>query len=258
MRDLLNLTLSIILCCSCSVFEDRSSCPCLLELDFSQYSGEEHELKLCVTNKYGLIFRDLTIGDSCCTYVIEVPRSFVKLSVLDGVRSQRRHNDVLVIPEGVQCDSLWLHNSVVDCRGERTVEHVHFKKEYALVHLQVEGLDSEDIYPNGLLLKSNVDGIMLSDGVPSPGNHGMWLKEGDEHLFKFRVPRQIDDSMCIDMYVEGHFVESWPVGKYIIESGYDWTDENLEDIFIGVDCSGINTFVEVMNWQNGGCYDAVL
>ena len=44
----------------------------------------------------------------------------------------------------------------------------------------------------------------------------------------------------------------YPLGAAIKEAGYDWNDEDLEDVYVSVDIDLVKVSVGVGDWENGG------
>ena len=111
----------------------------------------------------------------------------------------------VVIPEGEECPPLYLGVCRVDT-----------DKETSRVDL-----------PRG-----NVCGYGR-DGRPTEGGFVYRPALSSTGLCRVRIPRQTDGSLVLDF--GGGFV--FALGKYIVESGYDWEKADLEDIVMDVDIS---------------------
>ena len=243
---------------ACSVKEDRSPCPCQLDILLKDCYPEVKELTLSAWNSGQVFVRAIPVNEGG-KYHCEVPRGFVRLTALSGVRLEDMAEGKMILPKGSACDSLWTYTSEVDCRGETALAGVRLRQQFATVHLSiVKTEDDGEQYPYQLVLKSAVNGVTIPYCQPNDGDWSRPLVAEDDGVYLFRVPRQKDGSMVLDMVLKGEKVESYPVGKHILLSGYDWTKEKLEDIYIGLNWGRTETLIHIEAWEDGGAYDAVL
>ena len=47
-------------------------------------------------------------------------------------------------------------------------------------------------------------------------------------------PRQLDDSLELEVYLNGVLTRTVRIGELIANSGYSWTKEDLDDIYISL------------------------
>ena len=218
---------------SCSVKEDRGECPCLLTFDFSASSPREgmawHVLPLAHAPMSGSFEEaDLSGG-----YVLEVPRDSVKVVVECGTDGTYLPLTGLRVNEGDEFPRLYLSCHDLDTRCECACDTVLLHREHAVLHVYFRGAlaDGETVEVRG-----NVCGCEV-DGTPVPGPYVVRLDPDPRGLASVCLPRQTDGSLEMAIYDRGSLVRVLRIGEYIVESGYDWSAEDLEDIGLEIDYS---------------------
>jgi hypothetical protein len=89
----------------------------------------------------------------------------------------------------------------------------------------------------------DLDGNILQGSLRLP-----FRQEGGG--FCCRVPRQGDSSLRLELYRGEALARSFPIGKIIEESGYDWTAEDLEDVDIRLDYQDTGVNFTVNGWEH--------
>ena len=72
------------------------------------------------------------------------------------------------------------------------------------------------------------------------------------------VPRQMDDSMMLEIRDDPDVLRSFAVGEFIAESGYDWSRPDLEDIEMEIDYSRTGVTFNVSDWKRTISFDVVI
>ena len=243
---------------SCSIKEDRSPCPCRLEILTKDCTPMVKELTLSAWNAGQVFVKAVPVNQETPSRCYEVPRGMLVLTAVSGVRLEEMAEGNMILPKGSSCDSLWSYSAEVDCRGETAQAEVRLRQQFATVHLSVEREGDDSEYPYQLVLQSGVNGLSLPYYQPNEGRWSRPLVEGEDGIYLFRVPRQKDGSLSLDLFLGGNKVESYPVGEHIIKAGYDWTKDRLEDIYIGMDWGQTEAHIHIEAWEDGGEYDAVI
>ena len=230
---------AILICtllCSCTVKEDRGPCPCLLNLfleDSADYSD-----KLTVSgwdmNSERLFHDKILHKGHPDLYSRKVKKGFLTVSAFCGAESMAVKDDCLVIPEGKNGDRLWAFaGGPVDARGENAEEHIFLHKQYADVHIRVDELSREagDII---IRATSNTDGLSLLTLKPRAGSFKCYVPQENESEWSFTVPRQRDESLELEVYLNGVLRKKVSVGELIRINGYSWSKTDLDDIYISI------------------------
>ena len=241
-----------ILASSCSVKEDRSDCACILEMDLSDVRVQDLELRGWMTEKLGVIFDEFVIPSSLegeRMVEIPVPRGEVQVSSIWGRnRMRERMNSLEILPLN-QMDSIFAHSSLVDTKGERARDRVQLLKNFATVHVRfrgkVPGLDDSF----DLLVRGNVSGIEIRTLAPIQGEFLCRTDIDPEGGYMFRVPRQVDDTLQLELYTDGLLVESVDIGRIIRMGGFDWDSPSLGDVKIEADIPKGEFTVTVLEWR---------
>ena len=243
---------------SCSIKEDRSECPCYLELvaDSRMEQLPEQRFLLSVFNGSNTAFREVfSVGwlDGSEYPTIQLRRGYVDVNALwgafHGVVSGYRY----IIPEGMQMDSLYSCTSRrVDATGELAVASIFDAKQFCTIDIKLVPEELES--PFSLLMRGNVCGVDLRNLEPSHGKFRTLVREYAPSRFSVRVPRQYDASLSLDFLLDGAVVSSFDLGARIQQMGYDWKAESLEDIQIEIDYANARISINVGGWEMSWAY----
>lgn len=259
---------------ACSVKEDRTECPCILQVDLQNILSGEN-------------FRDMTNGmlsiDCICegkylsaeTYMLSscpsllektVPRSGVQVigTLLPGPK--RITGGKAYIETGQQADSLYACRAVVDTRGEEARVELDLYKQFSTVYISVITTDTEGkaiggAAPEDLFFKAvgTVAGFDAEKMEPLEGAFECDLKERSrDGELTFRMPRQLDAGIILKVTgwkgsTEGITV---PMGWYLERAGYDFDAAWLPDIHLQVNISPAEITISVLDWEDAGRINA--
>ncbi len=252
------LAASLLLLASCSVKEDRDECPCWLEVAVSGCERIARNITVSAWNPTTVFMEGIDVRDYPKGYERTVPKGYVTVSAFAGRKVQELSGESLVIPDGLPCDSLWAHRALVNCNGEFARDTAVLHKQFATVHLKIDNLKEGEPYPYSLVLRSRYDGLRLTDCSPHAGAWSCSLDRLPDGTYVFRVPRQGDGSLTIDLVLDGQKMDEYPVGEYILRSGYSWLSEDLDDIWIGMDYGGSEPNIVIEKWGDSDPYDSEL
>lgn len=68
-------------------------------------------------------------------------------------------------------------------------------------------------------------------------------------VYRFFIPRQGDNSLTLELREKDGRIWSYPIGKVIADSGYDWGARHLPDIFLTMDISKTIVSITVNEWE---------
>lgn len=254
---LLSFVLALSLC-SCSIKEDRSPCPCWLQVFFDRFPDSGVVLTGYTTEN---IFGESVGKDDFEDFVeLTVPRTLLSVSSYRRTPGITHSGRKITISRGCQADSLYAHQAYVDCSGENAVDTVSFHKQFATVYLTFENSEGETLAKYDVLVKGGVNGMDLATLEPIEGEFEFKPEEREDNFFVFRIPRQNDDSLSLELYdkSDGEFVDAIGAGLLIRNSGFDWRAKDLKDIVINVDFAKMNLEVSVREWDAQEIYDITI
>ena len=243
---------------SCSVKEERQECPCWLDIVVKGCREVSRNVTVSTWNPGILFTEGIDVEDYPDYYERTVPKGYVNVSVYAGQKEQTLSGECLVIPDGKSCDSLWVHRSLVDCSGEFAFDTATLHKQFATIFLKIDNLSPGEDYPYGLVLWSAFDGLRLTDCTPHSGAWTFPLRRLPDGTYSFRVPRQGDGTLTIDLFLDGEKIDEYPIGEHILKAGYSWLSEDLEDIWIGMDYGRSEIHISMESGEEGASYDAVI
>lgn len=250
-RLFLTALLMAALSSSCSVKEDRDPCPCVLDIFLEDSGDHADRLAVSAWDGTGRLFLDRIDTDKYPDiYQKKVPKGFLNVCAYGGVQNMALKSEKLIIPEGFQCDPIWAYRGdTVDATGETAEDHVTLHKQYAVIHIRLDSLGRDT---GGAVLRAvgTANGFDISTLKPVKGPfHSFTSLDGEMH-HTVTVPRQFDGSLELEVYLEGVLSRVVLLGELILNAGYSWEREDLEDIYIslGLFSSGRIT-ISVNGWD---------
>lgn len=244
---ILTAATTVPLLTSCFVKEDRTPCPCWLEVDLSNVPEKSVVLSGW---KDELLFRGpVSPSDYPDFYEVTVPRGEVYVTALG------KNNDILnptnlLVPEGGQADSLYAHCARLNTNCETVTDVVTLHKQFATVHLTMQIPEGQKIYPYEVLITGNCAGWDLRDLSGAKGKFYHIPGLIGENEYEFRVPRQSDSSLKIELYDGGEKVDEVALGEFIQQAGFDWNAEDLADISMNIKFRESQVLVDISGWRD--------
>ena len=167
--------LGILFSSACSVKEDRTPCPCLLEMDF--ICPDMPELKaagLVVTSSDEKVWTDtVDLMRAKASYQVPVPRTDIHVRAWSGAGGLASDQGVM-IPIGEDCPRIYMHDSDLRASGEYFHETVTLRKNHCVMTLVTEG---EGRISADLRLKGMLPVMMHSDGLWMGISNLFWMTE---------------------------------------------------------------------------------
>ena len=247
-RTALGLLLPAII--SCSVKEDRSSCPCYLQVRVTDPDATGPSLLLGWDA--GQAFRENVLMEECRPYWTRpVKKGHLTLSASRGVRSSSTEGRRVTVPAGAQSDSLYASLYPVDATGETAEVGVTFRKQFATVMLDIRKT-AGDLQDYRFSVDGNTCGIDLEDLSPIQGPfHFTPAPTEGESVVRFRIPRQADDALSLSIRYGEADPAVFALGAIIRDMGYSWKAEDLQDIYVSIDLTQGEIHVGIGDWENG-------
>lgn len=240
---------------SCSVKEERGDCPCWLQIDLSTCSHFADRVVLKGWNTISSVFGVQVLSeDFSSSHEEEVPRGMVSYCAVSGLDENMTSGMSVVIPQGIQSDRLYAYRADVQAFGETAYDKVSLHKQYAAVAVRID--DNDNDY--SVLVRSAWNGLDLTSLKPLRGEFEYTPVATEEKVWYFRLPRQGDDSLVMDITGENGYTYPYDLGGLIKASGYDWNAVDLDDIMLGVDYVSGKLSIEVIPWEEGLVYDEII
>ena len=238
---------------SCFVKEDRDGCPCWMTVEMPDRVGHDGSVLLRLHGNYddGAMDYAYKVSESIKADVgileYEVPRGSVGVSVVNSAR--------LVVPVGEQMDSLYGFFKPYHTRCESVKCDVELHKEFCTVSFTL--VDEHYESPYDIEVHGNVSGVSPWDLVPVSGAF-KYAPVAEEGVYRVRIPRQVDASLEMVMLSNQEIVSRFPLGEYIIRSGYDWAAKDLSDVSVALDLEKQQVMVTVSGWDEIVVMDVVI
>lgn len=242
---------AVLAVASCSIKEDRSPCPCWLDIDITSCLEHTREVTLAGYNGSRVFFEKVAVDDYPDTYEAIVTKGMVISTALSGLKESKIEGSKILIPEGCESDQIRAHSALVDCTGESATDKVELFRQYATVHLSMKGEDIK-VNPYDIRIIGDVCGIDITTLSPITGGFIFSPETDSEGTWTFRLPRQHEDTRVrADLLLDGSAVDQLPLHEWIRQTGYSWIERDLKDIYIGVDFGQGTVSVTIQGWDEG-------
>ena len=240
---------------SCSIKEDRTPCPCWLDIDITSCAKHTNEVTLAGYNGSRLFSETVAVADYPNTYEAVVTKGMVTCTAFIGLKESRIEGSMILIPEGSESDQIRAHSALVDCTGESAMDKVELYRQYATVHLSMKGEDA-GVNPYDLRIIGDVCGIDITSLSPVAGAFQFSPKKDSDGTWIFRLPRQNEDTRIrAELLLDGSVVDLLPLHEWIRQTGYSWIERDLKEIYIGVDFGQCSVSVTIQGWNEGESID---
>ena len=241
---------------SCSISEDRSECPCFLVLDFSTLECSSlisqgfDSLRLELSDRNGFDKSECFALDSYVQeYCVSVPKTGVQVSVICAEEAYAYLDRKLQIPQGMDCPKVYMQTEWMETATDGVRRTVSLHKNWCNIELNMVHPELGSQGMQMVSLEGNICGYDF-DGSLLEGPFYCLSRMNSDGIFRIKVPRQRDDSLRLRLYSRDlEELKTFPLGTCIIESGYDWTAEDLEDISVSLDFASSSIKVSTSKWK---------
>ncbi len=245
----------LLFCSGCFVKEDRSGCPCRLLIDFSEIDGSVADAaNLVITAADDFAFSEtLDLGSLEDEKCVLIPRGRAVVGVWAGVESPVEVGG-FEIPFGSDCPSVYFYASIIDADCEVYRESVCLRKNHCVMTVNLKNMDPS---PSRIGFMGKVSGYG-PDGRPLEGDFSYFLDSPSLSGNKVILPRQLDDSLKMEVIDAFGVSRIFALGGYIADSGYDWGAQDLEDIEVDLDIAMTRVTLTIQGWDKTYSYEVVM
>ena len=248
-----------VLLSSCSVKENRLPCPCRIRIDLSTCSKHTDRVELKGWHDdHSVINNSIPKNRFGDTMILDVPRGRLLYCALGGVKKSILREWTLSIPEGEDADRVYVYSTSINTASEEAYDKVTLHKEYCRLTLKVGEYDTASLHQPDVCIRGSWNGILLDSMEPQAGPFSYVPQRRTDGLYELNLPRQGDDSLLLELYLDGNLLETHSLGRKIESAGYDWREEDLDDLLIEVDMGLSQVKVEIIPWKSGGDYEEII
>lgn len=245
---------------SCSIKEDRSVCPCIINLDYGlvnsdrRFHNGKDTMLVLIGEQYSSLERPCDYPDNHSVTVARINTGVdcycgMTRSRLDGTHS------LLVIPKGEDADPLFSFHEDVFFDG--------FTEEYTvtprmgnectkvIVTFRDEDMDTS-LGDRILRVTGTTCGLDLRSGLPIAGEFLCDMKIFDNKSYSFNMPRQQSKDISIDVLSSetGNSMFRINLANELELAGFGWNDESLPPVVVlYVDTRNIIVDVRIIDWD---------
>jgi len=252
-KKLLSAALVFSVAASCSVKEPRCGGPCWILVD----SGDRHPVSVSLWDG------DEMVGSDAADYhrIIEfsTDRDVLIVTGISGEDTSIPKDGILLLEDGSETDSVFACHSVIDCIGECVRDTVRCRKQFATVRLIMDISSHYLKSLDSVRIVSCWHGLDLRSMSPVPGRY-MCSFRCEEDVLPMRILRQGDETLCLEFIdSSGTVLHLVKLGLLLQKAGYDWGEENLQDIeLVFTAAGGIELSFAVKDWETGEFKEIVI
>ena len=96
------------------------------------------------------------------------------------------------------------------------------------------------------------------DGLPSEGDFACVAYPGESGNLQAGLPRQVDASLVLEVDDGTSVLKTFALGEYIVNGGYDWTAEELEDVTVTLNYQMTYVKISISGWDREYFYNIIL
>ena len=174
--------------------------------------------------------------------LVQAPKGKIRLQAVSGVKLDPEER--LEIPYGYECPPVYLYSELVNTLCDSTRVAVQLSKHFCTLSLSFDGPSGWG-EPYWAQIRGGIDGLDR-DGQPVEGAFSCRLDAG----FSARLPRQEPErELWLDITLPDQVVRTFPLGTYMLESGYDWTAPDLDDLPLEIRLSVTELLIRSNLWE---------
>lgn len=244
---------ALCLAASCSVKTDRAVCPGLVCVRAS--GGDEDLMRVFASGESSYYEGRMSKSGEQASLSFEIPRGALDLSVISGLHFCTLDAAEVRIEEGSEMDEIYAFSDSIAVYSDIVEVNCTLHKQFALMYLSITESESAS-YPFYVKVRGNVCGMDLHDLSPVQGPFSKTVRPVIGEYHRICLPRQSDDSLELEFYDRDMTksdgaapVDRVPLGDYIRAAGYDWSREDLEDLYVNVDYSEAGISILIQPWK---------
>lgn len=256
------MAVALSVLCSCSVKEDRSLCPCYVDLIVDEFVRDGFSSGTVAFSSDNFDSRDeISLVEYVPEgYSVAVPRRVVKAACVCGLDRCRVSGNSISIPEGEASDPIMSYRESFVPQGDEYELYAVPHKQYCRVDFVLE--NPMEGYPYVFRVRSDCSGLDMFDLVPVKGSFSALVHPNALGEYRTLLLRQSRDAdLLLDVFLPvGERVSDWELQYTVSLSdalaavSYDWGKEDLDDVSLMVDYARAEVTVEISEWE-GSEYD---
>lgn len=256
MKSFVLSAMAVLLAAACSVKEDRSACPCTLIIDFTGLDISSFpQTDVRATSSGAPVLEEKVPAERYRDeYTASVPRTgtFLNLSYGDG--GSFSHREGFTAMPGEEFPALYLQTEALDTENESVGIAADLHKVYCNITILMK---SDGPYPYSVSVEGAVRGYGVDGAlVRGPFSFSPVIDSGGK--CSVRVPRQADSSLMLLIKEDDTTLREFALGEYIVESGYDWSAKDLEDVEIEIDYAKTDVVFKINGWETVISFDVII
>ena len=253
---ILTTVLFLMVASGCSVKEERDECPCRLFLDLRYLDKlDQTPFSLCVSSddgfEYSTVIGSEDFQEIC---ILDVPRKCLDVVAWSGGEEYMDEHG-LTIPLGNGCPRVYIHSNRLVADGEAVCDTICLKKQYCILNVSLD--ESHDI--DGMLIRGEVAGYDKV-GNPCNGDFRVYSQIDSSGIpsASFYIPRQDETLLYLDVIESDGMVKTFPLHEYISAFGYDWKEQDLNDLNMHLNYTPAGVSVNIKVWDEEFVVDVVI
>ena len=257
-RFLIPLAFAISLA-SCTVIEDRSECPCWLEVRLEECREDTDELFLQGWNNTKSLFTDhiaVTPESERTSYKVE--RGTVFYSAYYGLSGDNIKSGKYVIPQGSQMTYFYGYKAQVTVDTDFAKDVAKPIKQYCNLTVIFDE-DFSSRYQDMEAIISSTSGIInLNTFQAEEGVFSVKRYPGRDSQLTCCLPRQGFGDLTLELFENGMPICSWNLSAALDVAKYDWKAGALKDARVTLSLTSSDIDVVIGDWSEGGEFEPTM
>lgn len=241
--------------CSCSVKEDRSLCPCYVDMIVDEFVRDGFSSGTVAFSSDNFDFREnIALAEHVPEgYSLAVPRKPVRAACVCGLDKCRISGNCISVPPGEASDPIMSYRESFLPQGDEHVLYAVPHKQYCRIDFLLE--NPMEGFPYVFRVRSDCSGLGVFDLDPVRGNFNAMVYPNTLGEYRTLLLRQsVDAVLLLDVLLpaggsEWELQYTVNLSDALAAASYDWTKEDLDDVSVKVDYARAEVSVEISEWE---------
>ncbi len=240
---------------SCSVKEERLSCPLLYELHYEEHISIK-SVKLILQNENYWNKADSLLLNKDSVYTTLVPKHDFRLLAVSPA------NIILSKDFSYQCEDntdypdLYVCKSLYKRYEEKVLDTLHLHKNFSRLKINFKDFDSKSNLIRAIAVYSKTSGFDAKYNVLRKSWH-RYLDHISERM-SVNIPRQVDNSLILKIFFDNEKSKTFYLGNFLQEINFDWAKEDLDDSNINIDIDLLTFNISINIWKEETKFNIII
>lgn len=247
------LAASALMLPACSIKEDRTECPCYLDVTLLRQAEDifPQDKAWCsiwadgIENVGEHVFEPVIGSDGTLSCAVRK-----NPSTAVAVTNLKPESQIIAVPAGGQMERLYASRLDVECLADETgVEIGFFGKQYVNVSFRL----NDDAIPFRedltITLDGPYDGLTLPSMTAHPGAFSCSSRFDEKGEAALRIPPQGGPGLKACIRLGTNPPAAMDLYRVMLDADFDWETGNLGDFEIEIGMNNVTGIAEILDWE---------